>query len=92
MLLIASRLALVMFSFAIKVRSSLAWVMASLKNNSSLSFSRLRVSHLYFHVLSRRRFLVSFVGSGCGTGVVCCCFVFVSWSLLLESSVKDLLV
>ena len=74
------------------MRSSLARVMASSKNNSSLYFSRLRISRLCFRILSCRPFLVSFVALVSGTGVVCCCFVFVLGLSLLESSVKELLV
>ena len=37
-------------------------------------------------------FFVSFVSSGCATGVVCCCVIFVSRSSLVESGLKELVV
>ena len=92
MLSIASFQALVLFSFAIVICSSLAHAMASSKNSSSFIFSSLRVSLLYFLILSRWRFLVSFTASGCWTGVVCLNVLFVSGLSLVDSGLKELVV
>jgi len=62
------------------------------KNSSSFSFSCLRVSRLYFLILSSWLFLVSFTASGCWTGVVCCIVLFDLESLLVDSGLKELVV
>jgi len=81
-----------MLSFAIVVHSSLALVMALSKNSSSFSFICLRVSRLYFLILSCRRFLVSFTASGCWNGAVCCISLFVLGLSLVDSDWKEFVI